>query len=389
MEVRNRYVATRRHVEGAPTEADFEVIEGTARWSPDSGEVLVKNLFLSIDPYQLNRMKVTSASHHAVDGILPGQVIINQPTAIYQTPCSIQPWPEMLLNRLLRLRRGRVCERTPMKRIAAYTAGEVVASASPEYAAGDVVVGVLGWEEYSLFDPSSPAAAATVHKVSTGGGGGFPLSHHLSVLGTSGMTAYGGLFEVCRPAKGEKVFVSAASGSVGSLAGQFAKLAGCYVVGCAGTQAKVDLLKDKLGFDDAFNYKEEPDLKSALKRYFPDGIDIYFENVGGEMLEAALANMNTYGRVALSGVISEYTGAGRRAVPDLLEVIYKRITIRGFFAWDFLPKFPEFGAVIGEWIREGKVQVLEDVSDGIDSVPAAFAALFRGQNVGKKLVKLA
>ncbi|CAL5048537.1 unnamed protein product [Urochloa decumbens] len=347
MEVRNRYVATRRHVEGAPTEADFEVIEGTARWSPDSGEVLVKNLFLSIDPYQLNRMKVTSASHHAVDGILPGQ------------------------------------------RIAAYTAGEVVASASPEYAAGDVVVGVFGWEEYSLFDPSSPATAATVHKVAGGGGGGFPLSHHLSVLGTSGMTAYAGLFEVCKPAKGEKVFVSAASGSVGSLAGQFAKLAGCYVVGCAGTQAKVDLLKDKLGFDDAFNYKEEPDLKSALKRYFPDGIDIYFENVGGEMLEAALANMNTYGRVALSGVISEYTGAGRRAVPDLLEVIYKRITIRGFFAWDFLPKFPEFGAVIGEWIRQGKVHVLEDVSEGIDSVPAAFAALFRGHNVGKKLVKLA
>ncbi|KAG0515015.1 hypothetical protein BDA96_10G242400 [Sorghum bicolor] len=255
---------------------------------------------------------------------------------------------------------------------------------------------------------------------------GFPLSHHISVLGTSGMTAYGGLFEVGKPVKGEKVFVSAASGSVGSLVGQFAKIAGCYVVGCAGTQAKVtmpsisitsqcfcaamsytcqpsdlarqavdeffsqvDLLRDKLGFDDAFNYKEEPDLKSALKRYFPDGIDVYFENVGGEMLEAALANMNTYGRVALSGVIAEYTGGGRRAVPDLLDVIYKRITIRGFFAWDFLPRFAEFNAVIGEWIRDGKVQVVEDVSDGLESVPSAFAALFRGQNVGKKLVKLA
>ncbi|CAN6194525.1 unnamed protein product [Urochloa humidicola] len=347
MEVKNRYAAIRHHIEGAPTEADFELIEETARWSPDSGEVLVKNLFVSIDPYQLNRMKRSSASHHAVDALLPGQ------------------------------------------KIASYAVGEVVSSASPEYAAGDVVVGVFGWEDYSLFAPSNPAAAATVSKVAAGGGSLFPVSHHLSALGTSGMTAYGGLFEVCKPAKGEKVFVSAASGSVGSLAGQFAKLAGCYVVGCAGTQAKVDLLKEKLGFDDAFNYKEEPDLKSAVKRHFPDGIDIYFENVGGEMLEAALANMNTYGRVALSGVISEYTGAGRRAVPDLLEVIYKRITIRGFFAWDFLPKFPEFGAAIGEWIRQGKVHVLEDVSDGLDSVPAAFAALFRGQNVGKKLVKLA
>lgn len=107
------------------------------------------------------------------------------------------------------------------------------------------------------------------------------------------------------------------------------------------------------------------------------------------MLEAALANMNAYGRVALSGVISEYTGSGRRAVPDLLEVIYKRITIRGFFAWDFLAKFDEFNAVIGDWIRQGKVQVVEDVSDGLDSVPSAFASLFRGENVGKKLVKLA
>ena len=124
-------------------------------------------------------------------------------------------------------------------------------------------------------------------------------------------------------------------------------------------------------------------------RYFPDGIDVYFENVGGEMLEAALANMNTYGRVALSGVIAEYTGGGRRAVPDLLDVIYKRITIRGFFAWDFLPKFAEFNAIIAGWIREGKIKVVEDVSDGLESVPSAFAALFRGQNVGKKLVKLA
>ncbi|CAD6336381.1 unnamed protein product [Miscanthus lutarioriparius] len=267
MEVVNRYVATRHHIVGAPTEADFEVKEETARWAPDSGEVIVRNLYLSIDPYQLNRMKRISASHLAVDSILPAQ------------------------------------------RIAAYAAGEVVASACEEYKAGDVVAGVLGWEDYTLFKPSP---AVLMSKVADAADAGFPLSHHISVLGTSGMTAYGGLFEVGKPVKGEKVFVSAASGSVGSLVGQFAKIAGCYVVGCAGTQAKVDLLKNKLGFDDAFNYKEEPDLKSALKRYFPDGIDVYFENVGGEMLEAALANMNTYGRVALSGVIAEYTGGGRR-----------------------------------------------------------------------------
>nr|CAB3470801.1 unnamed protein product [Digitaria exilis] len=352
--VTNRYVATRHHIEGAPTVADFEVKQETTRWSPDSGEVLVKNLYLSIDPYQLNRMKRSSASHLAVDGILPGQ-------HHDLMRCSSPLRPPYVVS---------------LKRIASYAIGEVVASASPEYVAGDVVAGVLGWEDYTLFTPSPAVLMGKLDASSD-----FPLSHHISVLGTSGMTAYGGLFEVCKAVKGEKVFVSAASGSVGLLAGQFAKLAGCYVVGCAGTKAKVDLLKEKLGFDDAFNYKEEPDLKSALKRYFPNGIDINFENVGGEMMEAVLANMNTYGRVALCGVISEYTGASRRAVPDLLEMIYKRITIRGFFAWDFLPKFAEYNA--------GKVQVIEDVSDGLENLPAAFVELFTGQNVGKKIVKLA
>uniref|UniRef100_A0A0D3GIF7 Enoyl reductase (ER) domain-containing protein n=1 Tax=Oryza barthii TaxID=65489 RepID=A0A0D3GIF7_9ORYZ len=381
MEVESRYVAVRHHVEGLPSEDDFEVKAARVRWWPESGEVLVRNLYLSVDPYQLNRMKRRSASHLAVDGIVPGE------------------------------------------RIDAYGAGEVVASACEEYKEGDVVTGVLGWEDYTLFRPS-PGVLMSKLAASDD----LPLSHHLSALGerrrrrrraprhacmqflliclsvsvapggdrwiehvagTSGMTAYAGLYEVGRPEAGEKVFVSAASGSVGSLVGQFAKLAGCYVVGCAGTNAKVDLLKNKLGFDDAFNYKDEPDMKSALKRYFPDGIDIYFDNVGGETLEAALANMNTYGRVALCGVISEYTDAGHRAVPDLLEVIYKRITIRGFFAWDFLTRFAEFTGVISDWIRQGKVQVIEDISDGLESVPSAFTALFSGDNIGKKMVKLA
>ncbi|CAM0910112.1 unnamed protein product [Alopecurus aequalis] len=342
MEVQNRYVAVRHHVEGSPSEDDFEVKTAMVRWTPDSGEVLVRNLYLSIDPYQLNRMKRRSASHHSVDVILPGE------------------------------------------RIASTGVGEVVASACAEYEVGDVVAGVLTWEEYTLFRPS-PAVLMTKVDASSG----FPLSYHVGVLGTSGMTAYGGFYEVCKPQRGETVFVSAASGSVGSLVGQFAKLAGCYVVGCAGTQAKVDLLKDKLGFDDAFNYREEPDLKSALKKYFPNGIDIYFENVGGEMLEAALNNMNTYGRVAVCGVIAEYTDPGRRAVPDFLEVIYKRITLRGFFAYDFISKFPEYTGIIGDWMRDGKIQVVEDVSQGLESIPSAFIALFRGENVGKKLVKLA
>ncbi|KAL5224473.1 hypothetical protein ABZP36_011112 [Zizania latifolia] len=322
MEVESRYVAVRHHVEGFPSEEDFKVKTGRLRWRPESGEVLVRNLYLSMDPYQLNRMKRRSPSHVAVDGIVPGE------------------------------------------RITAYGAGKVVASACAEYKEGDVVAGLLGWEDYTLV-PAGPRA------------------------GTSGITAYDGFFEVCKPQRGEKVFVSAASGSVGSLVGQFAKLASCYVVGCAGSNAKVDLLKNELGFDDAFNYKEEPDMKSALKRYFPDGIDIYFDNVGGKTLEAALASMNTHGRVALCGAISEYTDAGHRASPDLLEVIYKRIAIRGFVIWEFLTRFSEFTGIISDWICQGKVQPIEDVSNGLESVPSAFTALFLGLNIGKKLVKLA
>jgi len=205
----------------------------------------------------------------------------------------------------------------------------------------------------------------------------------------SGLTAYAGFFEVCKPKKGEKVFVSAASGSVGNLVGQFAKLFGCYVVGCAGNKEKVALLKEKLAFDDAFNYKEEPDLSAALKRYFPDGIDIYFDNVGAEMQEAAVANMNSLGRVAVCGVISEYTDSGRRAAPKMIDVVYKRLTIQGFLAGDFMGVFPDFVSKISEYLRNGKIQSIEDVSCGVDSIPAAFVGLFRGHNIGKKIVQIA
>ncbi|XP_059431631.1 NADP-dependent alkenal double bond reductase P2-like [Corylus avellana] len=209
------------------------------------------------------------------------------------------------------------------------------------------------------------------------------------LAGVSGWTAYAGFFEVCKPKKGEKVFVSAASGSVGNLVGQYAKLFGCYVVGCAGSKQKVELLKEKLGFDDAFNYKEETDLKSALKRYFPDGIDIYFDNVGAEMQEAAVANMNAFGRVAVCGVMSEYTDAGKRAAPDMIEVVYKRITIRGFLIVDHMNVYEDFISTTSDQIRRGDMQVIEDIATGLENIPSAFIGLFRGDNIGKKIVKIA
>ncbi|PWA60835.1 alcohol dehydrogenase superfamily, zinc-type [Artemisia annua] len=158
---------------------------------------------------------------------------------------------------------------------------------------------------------------------------GFPLSYHVGVLRLSGLTAYAGLFEICKAKKGEKVIVSTASGSVGNLVGKYAKQLGCYVVGCDGSPKKVKLLKEKLGFDEAFNYKEESDLNSTLQKYFPDGIDIYFDNVGGEMLVAAVPNMNLHGRVAVCGVISEYTNTEKRAAPDMLNGIKHELARKG------------------------------------------------------------
>ncbi|KAI7735727.1 hypothetical protein M8C21_030655 [Ambrosia artemisiifolia] len=342
MEVTNKYIAIKAQIDGEPQESDFEVKTQPFSLSakPGSNDIIIKNLYVSIDPYQINRMKTVSSSQKASEfavGISPGQVID------------------------------------------AYGVGKVIASDNPKFEKDDYVLGLISWGEYTI------SQGFILNKLDPMG---FPLTYHVGLLGLSGLTAYSGFFEICKPKKGEKVFVSAASGSVGNLVGQYAKHFGCYVVGCAGSPNKVKLLKEKLGFDEVFNYKEETDLNSALQRYFPDGIDIYFDNVGGEMLEAAISNMNTNGRVALCGIISEYTSAGKRAAPDLLSVIYKRITIKGFLSGDYMSLFPEFLTMTTDHLRTGKMHVLEDISIGLESVPSAFVGLFRGDNVGKRIVQV-
>ncbi|KAK3436620.1 hypothetical protein EUGRSUZ_C01171 [Eucalyptus grandis] len=344
MEVMNKYWTIKTHIEDAPKEDDFYLKNSTLALSvePGSKEMIVKNLYVSIDPYQLNRMKSSSSSQKTggfAVGITPGQ------------------------------------------EIEAFGVARVVASENPEYEKGNFVVGVVTWAEYSKIGSNG-----MIRKLDPMG---FPLSYHVGILAFSGLTAYAGFFEICKPKRGEKVFVSAASGSVGNLVGQYAKLHGCYVVGCAGSKQKVELLKEKLGFDEAFNYREENDLNSTLKRYFPDGIDVYFDNVGAEMQEAAVANMNAFGRVAVCGVISEYTDSGKKAAPDMLDVIYKRIKIQGFLAGDHIGLFQDFISTTSDHLRSGKLCALEDISDGLDSIPFAFAGLFRGDNIGKKIVKIA
>ncbi|MED6194418.1 hypothetical protein PIB30_028450 [Stylosanthes scabra] len=210
------------------------------------------------------------------------------------------------------------------------------------------------------------------------------------IIGMPGITAFAGLYEVNDPPKkGECVFISAASGAVGQLVGQFAKLMDCYVVGSAGSHDKVELLKSKLGFDDAFNYKEEPDLDAALKRYFPDGIDLYFEQVGGKMLDAVLLNMKVHGRITVCGMISQYNLSQPQPFNNLMQILFKRLTIKGFTHRDYHHLYPKFLATVLPYIRQNKIVYVEDIVVGLENGPKALVGLFSGLNFGKQLVRLA
>ncbi|KAK4479180.1 hypothetical protein RD792_014691 [Penstemon davidsonii] len=378
MEMKNKYVTINDYINGAPMESNFSICEETISLS--SGEdninvMVVKNLYISVDPYQLNRMKTHSCSQLLLPesaAILPGQAADDLG--------SENPGHGGMGQKLLGRRRpgnwGGVIDGSGV--------GRVVESAHPDFKRGDLVTGRLHWGEYTVIKGVDTISMKKLDPL------GFPLSYYAgSILGSSGLAAYGGFFKVCQPKKGDKLFVSAASGSVGILVGQYAKLFGCFVVGCAGTKQKVDLLKHKLGFDDAFNYKEETDLNSTLQRYFPNGIDIYFDNVGGEMLEAAVENMNIFGRVAVCGVISEYTDKTKGAKPDMIAVIYKRIRIEGFLTVDFKDIYEEFISTTVQHLQTGKMQAIEDFSYGVESIPTALVDLFRGNNVGKKVVRIA
>ncbi|KAM6551498.1 hypothetical protein CsatB_001306 [Cannabis sativa] len=208
----------------------------------------------------------------------------------------------------------------------------------------------------------------------------------LGSLRMPGMTAYAGFFEVCSPKKGEYVFISAASGAVGQLVGQFAKLLGCYVVGSAGRNEKVDLLKNKFGFDEAFNYKEEPDFDVALKRYFPEGIDIYFDNVGGKLLDAVLQNMRSHARISVCGMISQYNLEQTEGVHNLTNLVWKSARMVGFLVADYYHLYPKFLEYVMPYLKEGKIVYVEDIAEGLESAPKALVGLFKGCNVGKQVV---
>jgi len=256
---------------------------------------------------------------------------------------------------------------------------EVVESKAPGFAPGDIVFADTGWQDYTALAAKQLTKLPRVE----------PLSHLLSVFGIAGLTAYFGLLEVGKPKAGETVVVSAAAGSVGSIVGQIAKIKSCRVVGIAGGKDKCNWLTSELGFDAAVDYKDGAVFK-ALRAASPQGIDVYFDNVGGDILEACLPLMNLRGRIACCGAISQYDGVpsnhGPRGVPGL--IVVKRLIMQGFIVTDFWDQRERATADLREWVAAGRLKVQEDIIDGLENTPRALIGLLAGENRGKRMVKL-
>ncbi|KAJ3703536.1 hypothetical protein LUZ61_007241 [Rhynchospora tenuis] len=336
---RNKRVVQKCYLSGPVKESDMEVVmSDTVELALPAGStaVIVQNLCISIDPWNLTLMAKKDAS------------------GLTSAPLTV---------------------------LTGYGVAKVVVSGHNDFKVGDLVWGITGWEEYSLI--SDPNSLFKINHTD------LPLSYYTGILGMPGLTAYAGFYEICAPKKGEFVFVSAASGAVGQLVGQFAKLTGCYVVGSAGSDEKVTLLKEKFGFDDAFNYKKEQDLNATLKRCFPEGIDIYFENVGGAMLDAVLLNMRNYGRIATCGMVSQYNLEKPEGVHNLINILWKRLRMEGFVVLDHYSKYRKFEEMVVQHLKSGKITYVEDIAEGLESAPTALVGLFKGKNVGKQLVVIA
>ncbi|MFK7804309.1 MAG: NADP-dependent oxidoreductase [Anaerolineae bacterium] len=334
MTVTSREIHLASRPVGVPTRENFTIATVDIA-DPGPGQLLVKNIYMSVDPYMRGRM-IDRKSYTPPFGI--GEPLTG----------------------------GCV--------------GEVVASQNADFAVGDHVLGFDSWREYYL------SSGAGLNKVD---GNMLPLSTYLGVAGMPGMTAYWGLLDIGQPQEGETVFVSAAAGAVGSVVCQIAKLKGCVVVGSAGSAEKISWLKDEIGVDHAFNYKEVDSVGTALRQAAPKGIDIYFENVGGDHLEGALANMRMNGRIPVCGMISQYNAT--EAVPgpsNLANIIGNRLLLKGFIVSDYMQRSTEFYADMAGWLSSGQIKYEETVHEGIESAADAFIGLFSGSNMGKMLVKL-
>ena len=317
-----------------PGESDFR-LEETAMPEPGANQVLVRVIYLSLDPYMRGRMR---------------------DAASYAPPVGI----------------GAV--------MTGGTVGEVVASNNAAFNVGDIVEDRLGWQEYGIGGgPSMRKIDPSLAPISTANG----------VLGMPGMTAYCGLFEVGTPKVGETVVVSAASGAVGQVVGQLARMAGCRAVGIAGGSEKCSFVRDELGFDACIDYKAADDINAAVRAACPDGVDVYFDNVGGRISDAVALELNTWGRVVICGAISQYNAAEPELAPRLPGFfVGRRVTSRGFIVSDFAARFEPARRILGRLVTSGQLKYREDIVDGLENAPRAFIGLLRGENFGKLQIRV-
>ncbi|WGF88349.1 NADP-dependent oxidoreductase [Marinivivus vitaminiproducens] len=333
----NRRIVLAARPKGKPTDSDFRLETGPVP-EPGPGQALLRTLFLSLDPYMRGRMSDAKsyAAPVAVDGVMEAEVV-----------------------------------------------AQVAASRVDGLNEGDIVLSRSGWQDYALTDGKG------ARKVDTGE---LPLSTALGVLGMPGMTAYTGLLTIGKPKPGETIVVAAASGPVGATVGQIGKVKGCRVVGIAGSAEKCAFVKDELGFDAAVDHRS-PTFAEELADAVPDGIDVYFENVGGKVFEAVLPLLNPFARIPVCGLVAQYNATefpGAVPVPVLMrQALSKRLHIQGFLVFDFNAQEDDFRRDVGQWVREGKIRYREDVVDGLENAPRAFQGLLEGKNFGKLVIRVA
>ena len=328
----NQQILLKSRPVGEPKESDFTLVE-TPIPEPGEGEVLNRTIYLSLDPYMRGRMSDRES---------------------YATPVEL----------------GSV--------MVGGTVSQVVKSNHPQFSAGDFVLGYDGWQAYSV------SKGETLRKLDPNQ---VPISYALGITGMPGMTAYFALLDIGQPQPGETVVVSAASGAVGSVAGQIAKLKGCRAVGVAGSEEKCDYAVKELGFDACINRKTQ-DLSSALKAACPNGIDVYYDNTAGQILEAVLQQINLGARIPLVGLISQYNAENSPPGPNLMPLLVKRALIKGFLVGDYQQRQAEFVNDVSQWLQEGKLKYKEDLVEGLENAPHAFIGLLQGKNFGKLIVKV-
>lgn len=330
----NKTIVLEKRPVGIPQLSDFKFIENETP-KVANGEILLKTTYVSVDPYLRGRM-IDAKS--------------------YVSPFQLQ------------------------QPINSGIVAEVTESNLEGFSKGDFVSGMLQWKEYQKSDGKG------LMKVDPSKA---PLSAYLGVLGMTGMTAYLGLTEIGKPQKGETLVVSGAAGAVGSIVGQIGKILGCRVVGIAGTDEKVEMLKAKFGFDEGINYNTTRNMKDAIEAACPDGVDVYFDNVGGEISDGVLANINKFARIIVCGSISVYNETSVPMGPRVEMALVKNSALmQGFIVGNFAPKFPEAIAQLSSWLMEGKLTYTETIVEGFNQIPEAFIGLFQGKNNGKMIVKI-